>query len=591
MIRPVSIEEMCMNLKPIIGNDADKLYSRYRLATTIKEKVEIEQLINAIYNKNIGSLLDKKILLSPPTNDLNADHPIGIIKYVDKDIGIFGLRDKDWVRHVLISGMSGSGKTNLAFHIIGNFIVKNKPFLVLDWKKSFRPLLTMSDEIYCFTVGNEKVSNYFRTNINVPPENIPAKEWVNIICDIITEAFNASYGVHKILSETMDAAFRRFGVYKGEINYPTWYDIKEMLEEKVDIYKGRNAEWLASALRVAHVLTFGSFGNAVNDKNSTFKIEDLFDKKVIFELNSLNHAEKKFFAQYLLTYIYKLKKSSDNQSTENFIYAIVVDEAHNIFLKQDTMYMSENITDMIYREVREYGISLVCLDQHVSKLSDTVAGNSATIIAFQQILPADVEVVSKTMLLSENKYYFSLLPVGYGIVKLAERYNEPFLIKVPLVNLKKELIGDAKIKSLMESKLGFYDEVVEDGKQEEEKVQRDEEVERVLRVRIKELLDKKYQLHDIKNYFKDRFDKNLIEKVIKTFDIQKSYDELFLEYVRNNPGCMITQIYNSLDVSARKGNDLKKKLELSGLIEIKQESTQKGMKKKVYLTQRGIDLT
>ena len=29
---------------------------------------------------------------------------------------------------------------------------------------------------------------------------------------------------------------------------------------------------------------------------------------------------------------------------------------------------------MIYRELREYGISLICLDQHISKLSDTVKG-------------------------------------------------------------------------------------------------------------------------------------------------------------------------------------------------------------------------
>lgn len=615
----MTIEDMCIQLKPIVGDDIDKLYNRYRLASTLKEKAEIEQIINALYQKYIGSLLEKKILLNPPKTSLNADYPIGIIKYAEKDIGIFGLREHDWIRHILVSGMSGSGKTNLAFHILGNFIVKKKPFLVLDWKKSFRPLMTLSKDIYCFTIGNEKVSNFFRININIPPQNIPPKEWINIVCDIITESFGASYGVHKLLSEAMDLAFRDNGIYQGAKNYPTWYDIKNILEARKDLLKGREAEWLASALRVAHALTFGSFGEAINNSEASFHIEDLFDKQVLFELNSLNNSEKKFFAQFLLAYIYKLKKSGEGESTEDFRYAIVVDEAHNIFLKQQTHFITENITDMIYREVREYGISLICLDQHISKLSDTVAGNSATIIAFQQILPQDVEVVSKIMFLYDDRFFFSMLEVGYAIVKLAERHNEPFLIKVPFVKLKTKGISDLEIKDMMISKLGFYDyknytkeEATEEFNKELEeqnlkletedekktkseekkkpsKVYRDDEVKRVLNVKFQQLLDKGYKLEDVIKYFKARYEKDLVEQTAKNFQArEKTVEEKFLEYVKNNPGCRITEIYTALNISARKGNDIKNDFIEKGLIEIKEETSNKGLSKKVYITEDGL---
>ena len=596
-MRPLTVEDMCIKLKPLVGDDADKLYSRYRLATTGKERAEVEQMISAMYQKYIGSLLEKRVLLSPPTADLNAEYPIGIIKYAQKDISIFGLRDKDWVRHLLICGMSGSGKTNLAFHIIGNFIVKKKPFLVFDWKKSFRPLLSMSPNIMCFTIGNEKVANFFRININRPPKDIPPKEWVNIVCDIITEAFYASYGVHKILTETMDETFRRFGIYSGSNNYPTWFDIKQILEEKADIVRGREAEWMASAMRIAHSLTFGSFGEAINDKKEMFRVEDLFDKQAIFELNSLNSPEKKFFSQFLLTYIYKLKKASDTASTSDFKFAIVVDEAHNIFLKQGTSFVAENITDMIYREVREYGISLVCLDQHISKLSDTVAGNSATIMAFQQILPDDVMTISKITLI-EDRYYFSMLPVGYAIVKLAERHNDPFLIKVPLVELKDKAVTDYEIKNMMMGKLGFCDikkdddevsELVTEIKEDIKAQHKDKQLKRVLNIRFKDLLDKGYDKDDVIKFFLERYDKELVDEVASKFTAgERTVEEMFLDYVKNHPGCKITDIYKAIGLSARKGNDMKNSFIEKGFIEIKNESTSKGMRKKVYITEKGI---
>jgi hypothetical protein len=100
--------------------------------------------------------------------------------------------------------------------------------------------------------------------------------------------------------------------------------------------------------------------------------------------------------------------------------------------------------------MREYGTCLICLDQHISKLSDTVKGNSACHIAFQQQLPQDVYDVSSIMQILEKKEIFSQLPVGYAIVKLSERHTSPFLIKVPYTDLRNSTISDEKIKNKMD---------------------------------------------------------------------------------------------------------------------------------------------
>ncbi|MCK5603721.1 hypothetical protein KAR91_17675, partial [Candidatus Pacearchaeota archaeon] len=324
-------------------------------------------------------------------------------------------------------------------------------FFVFDWKKSFRPLLSEDPNMMCFTVGDDSVSNTLRVNINRPPEGVSPKEWINVLCDLLTESFSVSFGVHKVLLETLDELYEGWGVYKDAKDYPTWRHVKKMLEEKMENTKGsREATWLESALRIASVLTFGAFGEVINsEKRDSVMIDDLFNSQVIFELSALGNIEKKFFCEFILTYVYKLKKARQNAVHGEFDHAILVDEAHNIFLKDKTNFVNESVTDMVYREMREYGTSLICLDQHISKLSDTVKGNSACHIAFQQQLPDDIRDISSLMQLYDNKEYFSKLTVGSAIVKLAERYTSPFLIEAPFMDVRDKNISNDEIKNRM----------------------------------------------------------------------------------------------------------------------------------------------
>ncbi len=448
----LTIEDLATKLKPILGSKIDDIYMRYTIAESSEEKNEILQLLTGLYQKHLNKLLDKNVLLEPPKKEsVEGEYPLANVSYSEKQLFPFGLREKDWPRHVCVTGMSGSGKTTFAFNILKNFIEKDKPFLVFDWKKSFRPLMKLDNSLMVFTIGNDKVSNSFKTNINRPPKGVSPKEWINTLCDLLTESFCVSFGVHKIILETLDELFEGWGVYEGGNHYPNWQHVKKMLEQKAKESKGRETGWYESALRVATVLTFGDFGKVVNyDGKKAVSVEELFNKKAIFELNSLSNIEKKFFCEFILTYIYKHKKAKQNQIEEKFTHAILVDEAHNVFLKNKTHFVSESVTDMVYREMREYGTSLICLDQHVSKLSDTVTGNSACHIAFQQQLPEDIEDISSLMQLRDRKEYFSKLQVGSAIVKLSERHTSPFLVDVPYTNLRKFSVNDEKIATRMD---------------------------------------------------------------------------------------------------------------------------------------------
>jgi len=643
MQRPLTVEDICNKLRPVFGKKIDEIYFQYTVADSREERDEIVHILNALYQKNLNKLLDKGVLLEPPREELiDGTYNLATVSYAQKKLFPFKLREQDWPRHMCVTGMSGSGKTNFAFNVIKALNNQNKNFLVFDWKKSFRPMVISNAETMLFTIGDERVSNLFKTNINQPPKGVAPKEWINVLCDLLTESFSVSFGVHKVLLETLDEAFKEWGIYNGSENYPTWNHLKWRLEEKLEKINGREAGWLESALRIATVLTFGEFGKSVNYKGeNSFTVEELLDKKVIFELNSLGNIEKKFFCEFVLTYIYKLKKARQNHTNGKFDHAIIVDEAHNIFLKKPTNFSNESVTDIIYREMREYGTSLICLDQHISKISDTVKGNSACHIAFQQQLPQDIQDVSDIMQLRDQRHYFSSLPVGSAIVKLSERYNAPFLIEVPYAETRNYNVTDEDIKGRMQAMImgKDYDEdndpefntaitetesapTTMNKSVRVQTVETPEIVEAEPIVEQPEFTEVQNTLYNfVKGYLEQGVELEDIEKILEQSKTQGNYtstdiitvinevfknqlvvtfkkendskndslnanEQVFMEFLRTNPKHMLStvEVYRQVGLSSRKGTETKKVLQDKGLISIEEIKYHKGWKKLIRLS-------
>jgi hypothetical protein len=387
-------------------------------------------------------------------------------------------------------------------------------------------------------------------------------------------------------------------------------------------------------------MTFGEFGKTVNYKGeNSISVEELLNKKVVMELNSLGGVEKKFFCEFVLTYIYKMKKAKQNQPNQNFDHAIIVDEAHNIFLKKPTNFTNESTTDMIYREMREYGTSLICLDQHISKISDTVKGNSACHIAFQQQLPQDIYDISEIMSLRENKHYFSTLQVGTAIVKLAERYTQPFLIEVPYVETRTKDVTNEDIKARMQAMTmnqeyekeiePEFNEAIESPEPvETETIQVEPEIietPQVIETPASNLTEVQQTLHDfITDHIKAGTELKDIENILEKSKTQGNYtssdimtavneafenqmtttfkkddvtkkgvhsdlntdEQVFMEFLQKNPEHTLstTEVYKQIGLSARKGTNAKKNLEKKGLIKIQEVKYNKGWKKLIRLS-------
>jgi len=544
------VESLFRKLKPVLGKQIDSLWLAYNTQTDSRSRAEIIGILWSLASKYLDETFDKKVLLSPPEKEvIEGEYKLGKVVYGDQEYYPFGLRENEWLRHIGIFGTTGSGKTNCAFILLWNLIKKKKPFLIFDWKRNYRDLLAFKEfkDMKVYTIGREISPLFF--NPLIPPENINPQSWLKKLIEVMCHAYFLGEGVAYLLQEAIDQTYSDFGVYSGANEYPTFKDVLNILENmKV---KGRKALWMDSTLRTLGVLCFGEFSRVLNVRKP-YPIENLLKENVILELDALTNSDKTFFIEALLLWIHHLRMSEKDR--EVFKHALVIEEAHHILLrKKQEMTGTEAITDIILREIRELGESIILIDQHPSLISMPALGNTYTTICFGLKHKADMHTISESLLLEREQVDFlGQIEIGLAITKLQGRYFKPFLVKFPLFPIKKGTVVDKEIKMRMEG-CSVENEVVRAGK----------EINRLISS-IKSLVNKEEK------------------DVILTEDERK-----FLIDIVKNPISGVVARYIQLGLNRYQGNKIQKELLEKNLIYWKPVSTRKGRLKVLVLTDKG----
>jgi hypothetical protein len=442
----MDVQELCRNLKPLLGAKADQYWLAY-LAEDYKGKQELEMALNLLAARLLGSDVENPEvhLSAPPADVVAGEYPLGHLEYAGKALHPFGLREDEIIQHTAIFGRSGAGKTNTVFHVIQNYLDRGKPCLLFDWKRNYRDLLAVTDkEILVYTVGRGAVPFVF--NPLIPPEGTDASVWLKKLIEIIATSYYLGEGVMFLLQEAIHAVYKEKGVYKARPEtYPTFNDVLAWLYEHP--VKGRQALWMDSTMRGIRSLCFGHMGNVVNTGVQP-NLAALLEKNVILELDGLTNADKSLITQSLLLWIHHYRLSQPNRET--FKHAIIIEEAHHILAKQGAGRTGEVITETILREIRELGEAITLVDQHPSLISLPALGNTYTTITMNLKHSSDVSAIAAAMLLQdEEKEVLGRLPVGSAVVKLQGRWPRAFRIRVPHKKIPKGAVSDTALAQLM----------------------------------------------------------------------------------------------------------------------------------------------
>jgi hypothetical protein len=390
--------------------------------------------------------------------------------------------------------------------------------MLFDWKRNYRDLTALHgfDNILIFTVGRNVAP--LRFNPLIPPKGTDPHTWLKKIIEVIAHAYFLGEGVMYLLQKAINSVYRKHGVYDGTVqHYPTFRDVLRWFNKYEA--KGREANWLSSTLRAISTICFGEMNRLTNTSNQ--QIEQLLNEKVILELDALTQSDKIFFIEALLLWVhhYRLKE----KDRETFKHAVIVEEAHHILSSEKaSLTGGESIMETTFREIREFGESLIILDQHPCQISLPALGNTYTTIVMNLKHKKDVSAIAQCMMLdSSEKEYPGNLEVGEAIIRLQGRIMKPFLIKVPEFEIKKGIVTDE-----------------------------------ILRERT------------IRYFYKFQANKPIVQDITRISESAKICEEekVLLIDILKYPFSSITKRYEKLNLNRRKGNSIKNKLIKKGYI-------------------------
>lgn len=339
--------------------------------------------------------------------------------------GNAAIRVKDLSRHALITGFTGSGKTNTLLYILNQLWNDHQvPFLVIESaKKEYRALSRVNgfSDLLIFTLGDETTSP-FRFN---PFELIPGVR-VEAHLGRLQACFDAAlpqFGIlPSIIAQALEEIYKDknwkltdFAQDNDEKLFPTMRDmfnkVIRVAEERG--YAGETYHNIRAAVagRIGGLLA-ASKGRMFGCQRS-IPAEILFSQPVILELNDLTQDDKALTMMFLLTW---LREYRELHSSSKLQHITVVEEAHNVLSNTQSVGNTEVSSDIkaksvsafsnMLSEVRSYGEGLIISDQSPEKLTPDAMRNTNLQIAHQLRDRKDREAIARAMIMNEMQQDF-----------------------------------------------------------------------------------------------------------------------------------------------------------------------------------------
>jgi DNA helicase HerA-like ATPase len=355
-------------------------------------------------------------------------------------------------KHILISGITGSGKTSTVFTILKKV---NRPFLVIEPAKSeYRALGNAIKDLKIYTLGKENLSP-FRFN----PFKFGRSTDVQHHIDNLKVIFNASFTMYasmpNILEQCLNNIYKKKGwsfitseniYYSGEEIpdecYPTledlYYEIDDYIKELG--YAAEQTQNIRAALltRIKSLLTGGK-GFMLNTTES-IDMQELLSSPAVLELEGIaDDEEKALITGIILVNVYEYLKSTVTGYNNALKHLIVIEEAHRLFTNVSTQQNQEianirgkaveNLSNILC-EVRAYGEGILVVDQIPAKLSPDIIKNTNTKIAHRLVSKDDSQCISNSLSITEDEgTYLNKLKTGNALIYSAEM-EKPALLKI-----------------------------------------------------------------------------------------------------------------------------------------------------------------
>jgi hypothetical protein len=384
----------------------------------------------------------------------------------------YRVRDKDVTKHALVAGVTGAGKTNTIFHLLGQLAQRDVPFLVIEpAKREYRALLghpELKDSIQVYTPGDELISP-----LRINPFEVVDGGTAAVHLDLLRSAFAAGFGLWTPLPQVLERCLHRVYVDRGwdlatntnarldaeadpALAIPTLSDLVSVVDEVTTSlgYEERITSDLRAALLTRlEALRTGGKGLLLDVERST-PLDHLFDRPAIIELEGLGDDDDKAFVMgLLLVRLVEYRRSRGEQ--EGLRHVLVVEEAHRLLAATKTEKSEEEANPRgkavetfanLLSEIRAYGQGVLISDQVPVRLDPQVIKNTNLKIAHRVVASDDRKALAGAMAMDERQERaISVLGVGQAAL-FSEGDDSPILVQVQNAKLDLPIPANEEVR-------------------------------------------------------------------------------------------------------------------------------------------------
>jgi hypothetical protein len=331
--------------------------------------------------------------------------------------------------HCVVSGTSGSGKTQTVKAIVARYwIAKKIPSLIIDWTGEYVDFTRKLGGIVL------QVPTSFRLN-PLALLGLSPSERAAATAEAVGYATDMTPLQRGEFQECIMDTYQKFGIVNGdESTYdkpaPTVRDVMEYMREKMEqgLYGKQERAWVPWILRRLQLLS-SIFGEETVDFWSI-----IMRGPVCIDLSRLPRTEREE-TKTTVTYLILQRVYEKMRELSKLKLITVLDEAWQVLtIKTVEGQKVEPLPSKIVRLGRKYGFGILISTQMIKDVPESVLGNAATAIIHSFSEPHQLQYVKKFVTLSDVQVQvMPVIPPGCGFIKqLGEKF--PHLVQVQMLN-------------------------------------------------------------------------------------------------------------------------------------------------------------
>ena len=259
-----------------------------------------------------------QIFHTPQVSQVKGDIRLG---YIRNSSTVFGILKKELVRHLLICGSSGTGKSNLLRILQIELNRLGIPFLCFDTTKRGSRYLKRHMEDLIILRGNKD----FFINPLEPPPGVDLKEWLMAFSEITTEIFGLQTASKLYLTEFIQA----WMLQKEHPDFPTMHDLNRELAKRLKCKIPINERGYINTIHSKIKAVCISLDEMIN-VHEGISIKDLLEYPVCIELVGIKSSEIQYWVISMIMASISAYRESLPMAFGKLSHVFILDEAAHI---------------------------------------------------------------------------------------------------------------------------------------------------------------------------------------------------------------------------------------------------------------------